>query len=94
MEMYRITTGVKKTVYYGTETGQDFSEVICGKLHYTKEAGLVNIPKGQLAWGLMGNTADRSIALTLWTSSTKERIHVLKSSDDSFSGLFLIWRSP
>lgn len=59
--MHRITTGVEKTVYYGMETGQDFSEVICGKLRHTKEARLVNIPKGQLAWSLMDNTAETGL---------------------------------
>lgn len=58
MQMYWITRGVEKTLYYGMETGQNFSEVICGKLHYTKEARLVNIPKGQLAWSPMDNTAE------------------------------------
>lgn len=74
MQMYWITTGVEKTLY-GMETGQNFSEVICGKLHYTKEARLVNIPEGQLAWSPMDNT----IALTQWNSSIKGLIHVLKS---------------
>lgn len=38
-----------------------FSEVCCGELRYTKEAGLGNNPKGQLDRRLIDSIAERGL---------------------------------